>query len=79
VGIEVGGAGGGGGGGGGGSCHTAAAAVVAQLWEGRHVGILQDEVISIYDGQRKKERRYNRRQRRRMMVYEMETQEVFCR
>ncbi len=41
MGIEAGGAGGGGGGGG--SCHTAAAAVVAQLREGRHVGILQDE------------------------------------
>ncbi len=53
MGIEAGGAGGGGGGGG--SCHTAAAAgVVAQLREGRHVGILQDEFISIYNGQRKK-------------------------
>ncbi len=54
MGIEIGGTGGGGAGGGGGSCHTAAAAVVAQLREGRHVGILQDEFISIYNSQRKK-------------------------
>jgi hypothetical protein len=55
VGIEVGGAGGGGGGGG--SCHTAnAAAVVVQLREGRHVGILQDKFISIYNGQRKRKK-----------------------
>jgi hypothetical protein len=54
VGIEVGGARGGGGGGG--SCHTAAAAVVAQLREGRHVGILKDELLSIYNGQRKRKK-----------------------
>ncbi len=64
VGIEVGGAGGCGGGG---SCHTAAAAVVAQLREGRNVGILQKSLL-VSTMVNEKER---------TMDYEKETQEVY--